>query len=101
MHAAAECKTEISQRLTAARLELDWSCDFNHDFPLSVVQWSALTRALHEPSSNALHQAQAGRVEVDLRLQGHGPTLRRPTTVAAWIPMPGRTDWGWEGCEKA
>lgn len=68
-HAAAEWKADLSQRLTAAHVELAWSFEFDHDVMLSVVQWSALTRVLRELVSNAIAHAQAQRVDVVFRLQ--------------------------------
>ncbi|MBC7942836.1 MAG: histidine kinase, partial [Chitinophagaceae bacterium] len=69
-HAAAEWKSDLTQRLTAARVQLRWSFDADRDLQLSVVQWSALTRVLRELVSNALHHAQATRVEVTFTLEG-------------------------------
>jgi signal transduction histidine kinase len=68
-HAAAEWKADLAQRLGAARVELSWSCEFDNDILLSVVQWSALTRILRELVSNSIAHSQARRVEVDLRLE--------------------------------
>ena len=68
-HAAAEWKADLSQRLTAAHVELGWSFEFDNDVMLSVLQWSALTRVLRELVSNAIAHAQAQRVEVVFRLQ--------------------------------
>jgi signal transduction histidine kinase len=69
-HAAAEWKADLSQRLTAAHVALGWSCDFDSDMLLTVVQWSGLTRVLRELVSNAIAHAQARRVDIDLSLQG-------------------------------
>lgn len=63
-HAVAEWKSDISQRVSAADCELSWSFAFEHDFQLSVVQWSALTRVLRELVSNALTHAHASQVEI-------------------------------------
>jgi signal transduction histidine kinase len=68
-HAAAEWKADLAQRLGAARVELSWSCEFDNDILLSVVQWSALTRILRELVSNSIAHSQARRVEVDLQLR--------------------------------
>lgn len=67
-HAAAEWKTDLSHRLEVARVELAWQCDYDDDAPLSVVQWSALTRVMRELVSNTIAHAGARRVEVSLRL---------------------------------
>ena len=69
-HATAEWKTDITQRLAAARIELKWSFDFDRDIVLSVVQWSALTRVLRELVSNVIQHAGATRLEVNGALQG-------------------------------
>jgi len=67
-HAAAEWKADLTQRLTAAQIELSWSCEIDDDMQLSVIQWSALTRVLRELVSNAIAHSQAQRVDVDFRL---------------------------------
>ncbi len=67
-HAAAEWKADLSQRLTAAHVQLDWGFDADQEVMLSVVQWSALTRVLRELVSNAIAHARATRVEVSLVL---------------------------------
>jgi signal transduction histidine kinase len=67
-HAAAEWKADLSQRLTAAQVELSWSCEIDNDVLLSVTQWSALTRVLRELVSNAIAHSQAQRVDIDFRL---------------------------------
>jgi signal transduction histidine kinase len=64
-HAAAEWKADLTQRLTAAHIELKWSFNFDEDILLSVVQWSALTRVLRELVSNAIAHAQAQQLEID------------------------------------
>ena len=69
-HAAAEWKADLTQRLTAAHIALGWSCDFDNDMLLSVVQWSALTRVLRELVSNTIAHAQAQRVDIDFALMG-------------------------------
>jgi signal transduction histidine kinase len=69
-HAAAEWKADLTQRLTAAHVELHWSFEFDQDVLLSVVQWSALTRVLRELVSNAIAHARATRVEVEFSLAG-------------------------------
>jgi signal transduction histidine kinase len=74
--AAAEWKADLGQRLTVAGVALDWTCDFDHDQALSMVEWSAVTRVLRELVSNTLHHAQASRVSVALKLQQHRLTLR-------------------------
>lgn len=69
-HAAAEWKADLTQRLTAAHIELGWACQFDEDILLTVVQWSALTRVLRELVSNTIAHAQARRVDIDLTLEG-------------------------------
>lgn len=68
-HAAAEWKADLTQRLTAAHIELGWNCTFDEDIQLSVVQWSALTRVLRELVSNIISHAQARRVDIDFSLE--------------------------------
>ena len=68
-HAAAEWKADLTQRLTAAQVQLDWSCTIDNDVLLTVVQWSALTRVLRELVSNAISHAQASRVSLELTLE--------------------------------
>jgi len=67
-HAAAEWKADLTQRLTAAHIELKWSFVFDEDIPLTVVHWSALTRVLRELVSNAIAHAQAHHLEIDFTL---------------------------------
>lgn len=68
-HAAAEWKSDLTQRMTAASAVLGWSFTFDQDPRLSVVQWSALTRVLRELVSNALYHGHAARVDVTLQLE--------------------------------
>jgi signal transduction histidine kinase len=68
-HAAAEWKSDLTQRLQAAHIELGWSFVFDHDVLLTVVQWSALTRVLRELVSNAIAHAQAQRVDISFTLE--------------------------------
>jgi signal transduction histidine kinase len=68
-HAAAEWKSDLTQRLTAAHIELGWNFTFDEDILLSVVQWSALTRVLRELVSNIISHAQARRVDIDFSLE--------------------------------
>jgi len=68
-HAAAEWKADLTQRLTAAHVQLDWTFEADEDILLSVVQWSALTRVLRELVSNAIAHARATRVEVEFILR--------------------------------
>jgi len=67
-HAAAEWKADLTQRLAAAHVALGWSCNFDDDLLLTVVQWSALTRVLRELVSNAIAHAQAQRVDIEFTL---------------------------------
>jgi len=68
-HAAAEWKSDLAQRLTAAHVQLDWNFESDEDILLSVVQWSALTRVLRELVSNAIAHARATRVDVEFSLR--------------------------------
>ena len=68
-HAAAEWKADLTQRLTAAHIELGWNFTFDNDVLLTVVQWSALTRVLRELVSNTIAHAQAHRVDIDFNLE--------------------------------
>jgi signal transduction histidine kinase len=67
-HAAAEWKADVQQRLQVAHCELSWQAGFDQDVPLSVGQWSALTRVLRELVSNAIAHSGATRVEIALHL---------------------------------
>jgi signal transduction histidine kinase len=64
-HAAAEWKADLTQRLTAADCVLGWSFSIDSDVPLTVVQWSALTRVLRELISNVIAHAHPGRVDIE------------------------------------
>ena len=68
-HAAAEWKSDLSHRLTAAHVELKWSFVYDDDILLTVVHWSALTRVLRELVSNAIAHSHAQQLEVDFRLE--------------------------------
>jgi signal transduction histidine kinase len=68
-HAAAEWKADLTHRLNAANIELAWSCEFDNDLLLSVVQWSAFTRILRELVSNAIAHSGASRVDAAFRLE--------------------------------
>ncbi len=68
-HAAAEWKSDLTQRLTAAHVELGWTFTFDEDILLNVVQWSALTRVLRELVSNIIAHAQARRVDIEFSLE--------------------------------
>jgi signal transduction histidine kinase len=67
--AAAEWKTDITQRLEAARCQLEWTSSFDEDLTLSIIQWSSLTRILRELVSNIIAHSKASKVEIELRLQ--------------------------------
>jgi signal transduction histidine kinase len=69
-HACGEWKADLTQRLSAARASLGWWVVHDRDLPLSMVQWSALTRVLRELVSNSLYHGHASRVNVELSLQG-------------------------------
>ena len=75
-HASAEWKSDITQRLTAAHVALDWNFVYDHDPRLTVVQWSALTRVLRELVSNALYHGHSTRIEVSFQLEGPLLTLQ-------------------------
>jgi signal transduction histidine kinase len=68
-HAAAEWKSDLSHRLTAAHVELKWAFVFDEDILLTVVHWSALTRILRELVSNAIAHSRAQQLEIDFRLE--------------------------------
>jgi signal transduction histidine kinase len=67
-HAVAEWKSDTSQRLQQARIDLHWFARHDVDLPLGVVQWSAITRILRELITNAIAHAQARKLEVHLIL---------------------------------
>lgn len=73
-HAAAEWKADLTQRLQAADLTLNWAFDTDNDVLLSVVQWSALTRVLRELVSNVMSHANAQTVRIEILL--HNNRLR-------------------------
>jgi signal transduction histidine kinase len=68
-HAAGEWKADLTHRLTAANIDLGWSCEFDQDVLLGMVQWSALTRVLRELVSNTIAHSMATRVEVSVKLE--------------------------------
>jgi signal transduction histidine kinase len=68
-HAAAEWKADLTQRLTAAHVQLGWAMTYDQDVLLSVVQWSALTRVLRELVSNAIAHAQATHLDISFALE--------------------------------
>jgi signal transduction histidine kinase len=68
-HAAAEWKSDLTHRLTAAHVELKWIFAFDEDILLTVVHWSALTRVMRELVSNVIAHSQAQRLEIDFRLE--------------------------------
>lgn len=74
-HALAEWKADLAQRLSAARIELDWLARHDQDPMLGVVQWSALTRVLRELVSNTLHHGHAAHVQVQIQLDQRRLTL--------------------------
>jgi signal transduction histidine kinase len=63
-HAAAEWKSDIAQRLAASHATLSWSFQAQEDVPLTVVQWSGLTRILRELVNNVIAHARATEVEI-------------------------------------
>ncbi|MCD0417793.1 histidine kinase [Rubrivivax sp. JA1024] len=74
-HAAAEWKADLTQRLTAAQVQLGWSVEYDRDVRLTVVQWSAITRVIRELVTNALYHGHATRVDVQVMLAGARLTL--------------------------
>ena len=68
-HAAAEWKSDLAHRLTAAHVELKWTSTFDDDILLTVVHWSALTRIMRELVSNVIAHAQAQQLDIDFRLE--------------------------------
>ena len=73
--AAGEWKADLGQRISEAGLHLVWHAEFDEDLPLSVTQWSALTRVLRELVTNVLVHAAASRIDIALRLAGGRLTL--------------------------
>lgn len=68
-HAAAEWKSDLAHRLTAAHVDLRWTFVFDEDILLTVVYWSALTRVMRELVSNVIAHSQAQQLEIDFRLE--------------------------------
>ena len=67
-HAAGEWKADLTQRLTAAHVELKWTFVFDEDITLTVVHWSALTRVMRELVSNVIAHANAQQLEIHFSL---------------------------------
>ena len=65
-HAAAEWKSDITQRLAVTGCDLHWSFSADRDILLTVVQWSGLTRVLRELVNNIICHAQASQVEISV-----------------------------------
>ena len=74
-HAAAEWKSDITQRLNATGCQLQWDFSADRDLNLSVVQWSSLTRVLRELVNNIISHAKASRVEIQAQLESGQLTL--------------------------
>ncbi len=68
-HAAAEWKSDLSHRLTAAHVDFKWNFVFDEDILLTVVHWSALTRVMRELVSNVIAHSQAQKLDIDFRLE--------------------------------
>ena len=66
--AAAEWKTDITQRLEAVRCELEWVASFDEDLTLTMIQWSSLTRIVRELISNAIAHSKASKVLIEVSL---------------------------------
>lgn len=88
-HSAAEWKADIAQRLTVASCELEWSFSADRDIPLTVVQWSGLTRVLRELVNNILAHAQATQVQI------HGQYERGRLTLSVADNGIGRQPEAW------
>ena len=67
-HAAAEWKSDLSQRLNATGCDLRWSFSADRDITLNVVQWSGLTRVIRELVNNIISHARATQVEVSVQV---------------------------------
>ena len=67
-HAAAEWKSDLSQRLNATGCDLRWSFSADRDITLNVVQWSGLTRVIRELVNNIISHARASQVEVSVQV---------------------------------
>ena len=67
-HAAAEWKSDLSQRLNATGCDLRWSFSADRDLTLNVVQWSGLTRVIRELVNNIISHAHATQVEVSVQV---------------------------------
>ncbi len=67
-HALAEWKIDITQRLSAAHIDLTWTATHDIDVVLSFAQWSGLTRVMRELVSNVMSHAYAHRVDIQLTL---------------------------------
>ena len=67
-HAAAEWKSDLSQRLNATGCDLHWSFSADRDLTLNVVQWSGLTRVIRELVNNIISHARATQVEVSVQV---------------------------------
>ena len=65
-HAAAEWKSDITQRLAVTGCDLHWSFSADRDILLTVVQWSGLTRVLRELVNNIICHAKASQVEISV-----------------------------------
>jgi signal transduction histidine kinase len=68
---AAEWKAELSQRLAASKIALDWQQQLQGNPPLTAEQWSALTRIIRELGSNTIQHANARNVYVTLAYAPH------------------------------
>ncbi len=99
-HAAAEWKSDLSQRLSAAHIELDWRCEFDADTQLNVVQWSALTRIMRELINNVIAHAGARKVQVHFRLFQRQMTLQVSDNGAGNAPQSWSHGLGLGGIRK-
>ena len=66
-HAAAEWKSDITQRLAVTGCDLRWSFSADRDILLTVVQWSGLTRVLRELVNNIISHARANQVDIHVQ----------------------------------
>lgn len=60
----AEWKADITQRLQATQCDLSWSFTADRDIPLTVIQWSGITRILRELVNNIIAHAHASQVQI-------------------------------------
>jgi signal transduction histidine kinase len=74
-HALAEWKVEITQRLSAAHIDVKWIAEYDADVVLTFMQWSSVTRVLRELVSNVISHACARAIGIELQLVADQLTL--------------------------